>query len=340
MTATATPQLRWSSVRDCGRKAVLEATGAPARERTLQEERTLYRGRSVGHDFVVALANENRWKIWVGSGPYNWVPREMRADSEDTADVIAELKIAWALGTGHCDLYIRETDTVLEVLSSQHASADMIRSKLVQARGYAEGIDASSLVLAIVDPSTLVEERIVVTQTSANWTDLLDEVHERVDQVLDWNETGKIPVRVCGKPSEARGHFCLHAEYCFDGFQPDVAGDVESEEAQQLAIRLAHVKAKRREISSSDKVLEAEQKEIQGELGELVPTGEWQVGGYLVKRSDRSRSSFKLALAQQDSRIPGDLLDEFTSTSTYQVWDVEKTGPAVVVVDGDEDVPF
>jgi hypothetical protein len=73
------------------------------------------------------------------------------------------------------------------------------------------------------------------------------------------------------------------------------------------------VKAKRREISASDKLLEAEQKEIQEELAEFVPAGKWQVGGYLVKRSDRSKDTFKLALAREDSRIPEVLLDEFTT---------------------------
>lgn len=341
MTVTEAPVLRWSSVRDCPRKAVFEATGAPKRERTLKEERQLYRGKTVGQAFVIALAHENRWKVYVASGPDYMLPYpELRAATEEEADVIAEMKVGWELGTGHPDLYVKATDTILEVLSSRHASTEMIHSKLLQARGYARALDAESIALAIVDPATLEEDRIIVTVSSPQWDDLTAECEERIAEVIGWREGGELPGRVCSKPGEAWGHFCLHAEHCFDGFQPDVAGDVESEEAQQLAIRLAHVKAKRREISSSDKVLEAEQKTIQAELGELVPAGEWQVGGYLVKRSDRSRSSFKLALAQQDSRIPGELLDEFTSTSTYQVWDVEKTGPAVVLPDGAEDVPF
>jgi hypothetical protein len=338
---TETSVLRWSSVRDCPRKAVYEATAAPRRERTLKEERQLYRGKTVGQAFVIALAHENQWKVYVASGPDYMLPYpELRAATEEEADVIAEMKIGWELGTGHPDLYVKQTDTILEVLSSQHASAEMIHSKLLQARGYARALDAESIALAIVDPATLEEDRIIVTVSSPQWDDFTAECEERVAEVIRWRETGEIPVRVCTKPGDAWGHFCLHAEHCFDGYTPDVAGDIASEEAQQLAIRLAHVKAKRREISSSDKVLEAEQKEIQVELGELVPAGEWQVGGFLVKRSDRSRSSFKLALAQQDSRLPGELLDEFTSTSTYQVWDVEKTGPALVLPDSEDDVPF
>jgi hypothetical protein len=93
------------------------------------------------------------------------------------------------------------------------------------------------------------------------------------------------------------------------------------------------VKGKRREISASDKTLEAEQKEIQEELAGFVPAGDWQVGGYRVKRSDRTRSSFKLALAEQDGRIPDVLLGEFTSRSSFSVWGVEKTGEPMLLPD-------
>lgn len=330
--------MRWSSVRDCPRKAIFEATDAPARERTLREDRQLYRGRSVGHDWVVAVATEKMWKVWVDSGPTYWLPPDLAAATEDEADAIAELRVQWEMGVGHADLYIRETDTVIEVLSSHDPTGDQIRSKLLQARGYARAIDASNIALIIVDPATLDEQRVIVTDKSPQWDDLAHECDERIAQVTGWRDNGTLPDRVCAKPGEAWGHFCMYAAHCFDDWTPPDAETIESEDAQQLAIRLAHVKAKRREITSSDKLLEAEQKEIQGELVDLVPAGEWQVGGYLVKRSDRTRQSFKLTSAQEDSRFPTLLLDEFTSVSQYTVWDVEKNGPALVTAD--EEAPF
>lgn len=341
MTATSTLTLRWSSVRDCPRKAVFEATNAPHRDRTVKEERQLFRGKTVGQAFVIALATENRWKVHVASGPDYMLPYpDLRADTVDAADVVAELKVQWELGVGHTDLYVKQTDTVLEVLSSQHASAEMIHSKLLQARGYARALDAQSIALAVVDPATLEEERVIVTAGSAQWDDLTAECDERIGQVVAWHDGGTLPARVCGRPSEAWGHFCLYAAHCFDGWQPDVPADIESEDAQQLAIQLAHVKNKRREVGAADRLLETEQKTIQAQLADLVPAGEWQVGGYRVKRSDRTRSGFKLSLAQEDSRIPVELLDEFTSVSHFTVWDVEKTGPVMVLPDDAEAVPF
>jgi len=338
MTATATPPLRWSSVRDCARKAVYEATGVEGRDRTLAEQRQLYRGRSVGHDWVVAVATEKMWKVWVDSGPTNWLPAELTAATEDEADAIAELRVQWEMGVGHADLYIRETDTVVEVLSSQSPTGDTIHSKLIQARGYARAVDASNVALIIVDPATLAEERVIVTAGSPQWDDLARECDDRVAKVVAWRDSGEIPARVCSKPGEAWGHFCVFASHCFDGYEPPLVASVESEEAQMLAIRLANVKKQRREISQTDRRLEEEQKEIQAELEPLVPGGEWQVGGWRVKRSDRTRKSFKLTLAERDSRLPDELLAEFTSISEFTVWDVEQTGPALVF--DDEVAPF
>lgn len=337
MTAIATPSLRWSSVRSCPRKAVYEATNAPARERTLAEERQMFRGKSVGHDFVVALATANGWRVRVDSGPDYWLPPGLRlTDDMDEGDAIAELKVQWELGTGHADLYVRETDTVVEVLSSQSASTDLIHSKLLQARGYARAIDAKSIALAVVDPATLEEERIVVTESSPQWETLSEECDDRIAQVLAWRDSGTLPHRVCGKPGDAWGHFCAYAAHCFEGWTADPLQALNDPDVHELAVRLAHVKAKRKEIGSTDKTLEAEQKEIQSSLAEVVEPGTWQVGRVQLKRSPRSKPTFKLALAKEDSRLPADLLEEFTSTSVFDVWDAQ----IVAEADADFEVDF
>lgn len=308
--------LRWSSVRDCARKAVYEATGAPARERYPREERILFRGKTLGRDYA-----------------------DMLAASHGPDEIERERKVIWPLGVGHIDVYVKQTKTVIEVLSSAHASEQMIRSKLVQAVGYAlHDPEATNVCLVILNPSDYSEERVIVTPTSPQWESLVEEVEERIAQVLAWRDGGDLPGRVCKKPGDAHGHFCLHADHCFEGFTPDVAADLASEDAQTLAIQLAHVKAKRREIKQSDKLLENEQKDIQAELAEFVPAGEWQVGGYLVKRSARSRSSFSLTRAEADSRFHPDLLAEFTKHSSFDVWDVERTGDPMLLDDGP--VPF
>lgn len=330
-------------MRDCPRKATYEATDAPARERTLAEQRQLYRGKSVGHDYVVALATANGWKVHVDSGPDHWLPPNLRADSFETADAIAEMKVAWELGTGHADLYIRPTDTVIEVLSSQNASADQVHSKLLQARGYARAIDAQAIALAVVHPASLEEDLVVVAADTPEWESLSVECDERVAKVLEWRNTGHIPERVCGRPGDAWGHFCTFADYCFDGWEPEPLAALEDPEVQGLALNLAKLKARRKTASAIDRQLEKEQKLIQDELAARVEPGKWVAGGVKLERSVRSRPSFKLTLAKEDSRLPAELLEEFTEVSDYDVWTAElldEGGQLVEATDDYGDVPF
>jgi hypothetical protein len=315
-TVGATPLLRWSSVRDCPRKAILEATGAPARERTDQEQRILFRGKTIGRDFadlIAATAGEHA--------------------------IERERKVAWPLGIGHIDVYIRQTKTVVEVLSSAHASPDMIHSKLIQAVGYTiHDPEAENACLVILNPSDYSEERIVVMPDTPQWDTLAQEVQDRVDQVLAWRDTSEMPNRVCRKPADARGHFCLHAEHCFDGWTPEPLPLVDSEDAQLLARKIAALKQKRTELSKADKPLEEEQKQLQAELAGFVEPGEWQVGGWKIVRSARTRRSFDVAKAEQDSRFHPDLIAEFTKTSQFDVWTVEQTGDAFTPTD--DEAPF
>src|SRR4051812_29011253 len=117
-TERQTASFRWSSVRDCARKAVYEATDAPHRDRTEHEERILWRGKSLGRDYMLFLANK------------------YGADQ-----ILTEVPVRWPFGTGHIDGVVIPTRTAIEVLSSAHASDAMIQSKLLQLVGYMEFAD-------------------------------------------------------------------------------------------------------------------------------------------------------------------------------------------------------
>lgn len=300
-TVTETPLMRLSTIRDCPRHAVYEAIGAPAREVYDRETRIMWSGRRIGQDYL-----------------------DMWCEAHPGEELIREKKVPHPFGVGHEDAFIVSTGTVLEILSSAHASTEMVHSKLLQLVLYMTYDEAAvNGALLIVDPRDYSDERVIVVKGGDKWDELAAEAQERMEAVREWTTSGTLPGRVCARPENARGHFCRHAEFCFEGWMSDPVQALNDPDVHELAVRLAHVKAKRREIGSTDKTLEAEQKEIQSSLAEVVEPGEWRVGRVQLKRSPRSKPTFKLALAREDSRLPAELLEEFTSTSVFDVWDAQ-----------------
>lgn len=344
---TAPHRLRWSTARDCPRKAVYEATAAPHRERTHREDRILWRGRGVGHEYVIAIAHESRRTVHVCTGPDFMLPYpDLRATSREAAGILAEMPVEWELGVGHADAYIVEAETILEVVSTLSPTDTLIHSKLVQGGAYAKWHGAKAVCVAIVNPSTLEDDRVVVVEGTDEWDGLMQDVDEIVRQLHEWKTAGDMPGRVCLQPGDAWGHFCTFAVHCFadePAWSPETVADLDSPEALRLAIELGHVKTLRRELARQDANFEHEQKEIQRALADHVPEGKWTVaGGYEVKRSTRSgRQTFDYVRAGRDGRLPDSLLAEFTKTGgSFEVWDVKKVGEPQLAPDTDEEVPF
>ena len=310
------PLLRWSSVRDCPRKAVLEATGAPARDRTDAEERWLYRGKSIGRDYIVWLAAKYG-KVYVASGDNWWVPPHLRADTADKAAILAELPIEWELGVGHMDGYLKETSTALEFLSSAHASDAMIRSKLLQLTGYARHYPpATNACLIVLDPSSLQEDRYPVAFDTEAFRHLLEECEERIEQVMAWNATGGLPPRVCGKPGDAWGHFCRVAETCFEGWEaPEPVALTQDPEAVHVATLLHAAKQEERAAKATLAEAETYRKKLENELADQPAMGlalgalkeGVRVGPFHVKRTYVQRSP---SLDVKKARLAGAINDE------------------------------
>lgn len=333
---------RASSLRDCPRKAVYEATGAPARDRTPREERFLYRGKSIGRDYVIFLASSNGWKVWVDSGPDYWVPPDLRAATAGEAGIVAEKKVAWGYGTGHADAYITSTRTVVECLSSASASDAMVRSKLLQAVLYTEhDSDATNCRLVVIDPSDFSEEQVVLDPRSRQYAALVDEMKERVETLALWHDTGVLPDRVCGKPNEAIGHFCQHAAHCFDGWEPPELDVVECDET--LAATLAdfdRAKRARADLAKQEKQLKAEQDAAQEILEGLdLPVGTVRLGPFQVTRTFTQRKpTFQWEKAEMAGVFEPGLYDDFFKPgSSYSTFKTERVDPS-----GDEfgEVPW
>lgn len=321
------PTLRWSSAVDCPRKAVYGATREPDRDWSDREARIMYRGRSIGHDYGTWLkAKYGPNAVW------------------------REVKVKWAMGVGHIDLFLRPTGTAIEVLSSKWASDEMVHRKLLQLVGYMEAYKpAKNGCLIVLDPADFTESRWPVAKNTDTYRALVEETLERVEQLKRWwdssmhGEGGILPDRVCRKPSEAIGHFCRHAETCFaDWVEPEPGSVVDDPDALALASQLHFVKGEERIAKAALADHEAVRKDLEAQLAALPGVegvaGDIQIGSFVVKRVHVQR---KPSLDTKKATLAGalnlELLAEFMKPgASYWTTAIERTETSGPVDFGDE----
>lgn len=316
MSTRTAVSLRLSTVRDCPLRAVYEATGADARDLSEKERRILWSGRRIGDDFLSMLEAG-------GVGP-----------------IEREVKIPWAHGIGHADGWIAETRTLLEVLSSAHATDAMVDSKLVQLVLYMEHKDdCENGALLIVDPRDYSDERVIVTKGSAEYEKLQTVANERLAAIDKWAATGELPECT----GQANAWFCRFDECPCKQPKPPL-DEVDTAEARETVLAFAQAKAAEKEAQAALDMAKERRLNVQAVLeGLALPVGTVKVGPYELQRIHYAgRRTFNLPLAEKDSRLPDELLAEFVKQGDpYDVFKVKKVDaqPALVGDDFGE-VPF
>lgn len=321
---TTAVAMRWSSVVDCPRKAVFAATCEPDRDWTDRESRILYRGRSIGRDYA------------------DWLAAKYGEDA-----IEREVKVEWAMGIGHIDVFMRETKTAIEVLSSKHASGDMIQRKLRQLVGYMESYpEAENGCLIILDPSDFSEERFPVAKDTDAYRSLVEQNAGLVAQLETWRTSHELPGRVCRKPGDSIGHFCRYADTCFAGWeQPKPETLVDDAEAIELAMRLAHAKTDEKAARANLSELEADRKTIEAALADHPGvdgvTGDIQIGPFVVTRTFTQRKpSLDTTKAELAGLLNMEALSEYLKPgASYWTTRIEQAGEVDPAIFG-EKAPF
>lgn len=284
------PPMHASLVRECPRRSIYQATGAPERERYDREERILFRGQSLGRDYAIYLAKAWGARIYVASGdPLEW-PARWLTEERDEAGLIVELEIPWVFGIGHADILIPDTKSIVEVLSSAHASDQMINAKLLQLVLYMEygvGLAPGPGCLVIVNPSDFTEEKWVLKRGTREYRELAAQALDRVEQVKAWSSTGVMPERVCARPADAIGHFCTHAAHCFEGWQAEPADEISDPATIAAATGVYQAKQNERhgkELADSAELERRSQERLLA--ASIAEPGKVRVGPFQVNRID------------------------------------------------------
>jgi CRISPR/Cas system-associated exonuclease Cas4 (RecB family) len=319
--AVSLPQhrARWSAARDCPRKAVYGAVGAPAREWTENEEWVLASGRMWGRAYA------------------DWLEQKHGVEN-----VQRERPVVMPIGVGHCDVYLRPTRTMIEVVSSS-APAGLIDGKALQLCGYMHyDPEAADLGLVVViDPRNPGDrDEIPVRLTD----EMREEVEARVWQVKHGLEGGTMPPRVCKKPSDARGHWCPFAETCFDGWEPEPLHELNDPVVMDLAAAWIAHKAKEREAKQRADEAEADRKDVEAQLAAAgVEEGGHVAGAFTLERTIVRRQP---TIDGKKLKLAGfPLPDEFYKPGpVYSTWTVKQretaTATAAATEDFGDEAPF
>lgn len=300
----------------------------------------MFRGKSIGRDWLVMYASTHELKVYVDSGPDYWLPPELRASSLLEAGIVAEVQIPWTYGVGHADAFIVETGTIVEVLSSAHVSEEMRHSKILQCVLYMEHYEAAKAgALIVVSPTDLEEEVFPIAKTSASYGELVAEMRARIEQVQTWSEKGTLPDRVCRKPADARSHFCRYDEPCFaDWVAPEPDAILTGMVAEHIATRYYRAKQeetlRRRDLATA----ESARKEVEQELDEQgVPLGKTAVGPFEVIRTHIDRKPTVDLRKAELAGYPVDSLEEFMKPgASYDTFRISRVSDAPLDDFGDE----
>jgi hypothetical protein len=253
-------EYRWSMACRCPRAAVLQRRGAPASERTERQQRMLRRGQLfediVADQYIARYGDMN---------------------------VQRQREVRWPGGTLHPDLYLIEERASIEVKSSSHPAGLLADAALQNAGQQLFDEDCDRGAIVFVDPVDLEMRQETVD---------VDSYREQIDHLVEqlaWAETtGGLPDCTARSPQECRmGKFCPYTDQAWEGWTPPRPGELEAEEARELACKLYRVKQQSSSVAATAKVLEDQRKALQAQLAafDLGEGTEYTVGPLNVKRS-------------------------------------------------------
>jgi hypothetical protein len=252
-------------------------------------------------------------------------------------NIIRQKPVPWPanglpVGELHTDAFVISEGMPWEIKS--HADGEPAEFDYVQLAGqihFDPDATKDAGVLAIVDRN-LKREYLPVVLTD----DLVEQVESIAADVVKTARTGELADRVCSKPADGRARMCPFVHTCFADWTPpdplDLSGDVAV-----LALEVMHAQNLKREATRVFETVEAEYKELSGQLAEheLEAGREYVGAGVKVKRTAFPDSErFSLSKAKKSGAWT--MLDDerfgpfVTSSGAHNRWAIEQTGPVTL----------
>lgn len=270
---------RWSMASRCARQAAYGLRGVDPAPPTPREAGRMARGRDAGQYFA----------------------RQMAA-KHGAENVIFEMGVPWpappALPVGelHIDVGLISERIAIEAKSSVHVDS-MFDSAVIQVAGAlhfgSEHFDSGLVVFLDGDYQITHEFPVFLT------AEMSEQVEAVAAAVIEAGRPdGALPDRVCGKPSEGRGHLCPFIEHCFSDWVPSEP-NATREDLSQFASQGWLIQRDLRAAKGNVEELQQRWEDWKAEVAKYdLPPGETQAGSVKIKRIDvKARETFSKAKA-------------------------------------------
>lgn len=239
-------------------------------------------GRALGWE---PRDHDDETKEWFSRGHlFEWYYGKQLDAKHGKDNVVRQPSYQHPLGVGHSDFLIKSERLLVEVKSTQAGtlSTPVFDNGVEQLRiAIHFHPDADQGALVMLNPSTLrPAERFKVVNTPED-DDRIDGMFASIAAHI---EAERLPDRVCSKPGQARGMMCPFAAECFEGWEPDPAGEIDDPAVLNAAARLAAIVREERQHNAAIKALDEGKRAAKAELAAVLPEkGETLVGPFLIR---------------------------------------------------------
>jgi hypothetical protein len=261
-----------------------------------------------------------------------YVARQLAA-RHGAENIEREVEIAWPLGVGHADVYVKPSRLLVEVKSTvtPTTSSPMFPMAVEQLRLYLRyHPEAERGALYLVNPSDLRGEDVFEVRLTDEDRDRIDATVAQVAEALEGDVGTSLPPRVCQRPSQGRGRLCPFIGPCFEGWTPPEPHKESDPAVLDVVRELAAIKAQERQHNEAIKALEEGKRDAQAVLADLLPEGETIVGNLKVTRTHVKRSpSFSVKAFEAAGHSVEPLAEFFrpgTEYDTFRIAHVDEAG--------------
>jgi hypothetical protein len=316
--------VRMSQLAKCPRMAAYGALDTLEDERAYDPEEAYFRGK------VYEAVAAERLRTQYG------------AEFEGEPNVQRQVVIPWELGEGHADCYVRSIRKLVECKSSISDSDIPMMDAIAQAGMYfARHPEAETCEVWWFDPrrNQFKPTRIPVERPDP------DVLAAKIDSVRQALDGGPLPARVCSHPKKAPEHLCPFTGTCFSTWAEPVER-IQDTVVAELAEQWLGLKLQEALHADKAKAYQADRKEIEEQLRELVPVGKSDAEDFRVSRIEVGES-YSLPLKQaRASGLWNDMHDEvfgqlISRRRGHERFSIERVGDKEQsAADDAGDVPF